>query len=66
MGKPMNHHRGVKDAKARRAVALARIELNLPTVSRTAPASPTAMPIKVRPREEQELIDAFLAGRARR
>lgn len=60
MSKRLNGGQVERRAKAHRERALSRGELRLPTTPRTAPASPTSMPIKVTDPRDAALIEAFL------
>lgn len=52
-----------KRAKARREVALARVELREPASPRIAPEGATSFPVKARDAGTEAAIAAFLAAR---
>lgn len=52
-----------RHAKAKRATALARIELGQPSTSRTAAAGPTSMAVKTCDPALRAIIDAAVAKR---
>lgn len=63
MPRDLKHHERVRRTKARRADALARIELREPSSPRVAPAAPTSFPIKAEDPEVRRMIDEALARR---
>ena len=52
-----------KRAKARREVALARVELREPSSPRIAPEGATSFPVKARDAGVDAAVEAFLAAR---
>lgn len=65
MPRDMRHGEHVRRVKARRALALARMELRGASDERVAAASPTSFAVKIQDPETRRLIDEALARRAR-
>lgn len=64
MTRRYNSKESARKARAKRDLALERLEFRLPSEPRAAPTGPTSFPVKIMDESIRALIDAELARRA--